>query len=73
MMGDKDYRSIIKNAIDSIGKELELEIDHGAISIGGRIIVGPLDQGTVVAGGAEAAVGNRLGGCRGSGLILSIG
>ena len=27
MMGDKDYRSIIKNAIDSIGKELEIEID----------------------------------------------
>jgi len=27
MMGDKDYRSIIKNAIDSIGKELETEID----------------------------------------------
>ena len=27
MMGDKDYRSIIKNAIDSIGRELEIEID----------------------------------------------
>ncbi len=26
-MGDKDYRSIIKNAVDSIGKELEIEID----------------------------------------------
>ena len=26
-MGDKDYRSIIKNAIDSIGRELEIEID----------------------------------------------
>jgi len=28
MMGDKDYRSIIKNAIDSIGRELEIEIDE---------------------------------------------
>jgi len=27
MMGDKDYRSTIKNAIDSIGRELEVEID----------------------------------------------
>ena len=27
MMGDRDYRSVIKNAIESIGKELELEID----------------------------------------------
>jgi len=27
MMGDRDYRSIIKNAIDSIGRELEIEID----------------------------------------------
>ena len=27
MMGDKDYRSIIKNAIDSISRELEIEID----------------------------------------------
>ena len=26
-MGDRDYRSIIKNAIDSIGQELEVEID----------------------------------------------
>jgi len=26
-MGDRDYRSIIKNAIDSIGRELEVEID----------------------------------------------
>ena len=26
-MGDRDYRSIIKNAIDSIGRELEIEID----------------------------------------------
>lgn len=26
-MGDKDYRSIIKNAVDSIGRELEIEID----------------------------------------------
>ena len=27
MMGDRDYRSIIKNAIDSIGRELDIEID----------------------------------------------
>lgn len=27
MMGDRDYRSIIKNAIDSIGRELEIDID----------------------------------------------
>ena len=27
MMGDGDLRSIIKNAVDSIGKELEIEID----------------------------------------------
>ena len=27
MMGDRDYRSIIKSAIDSIGRELEIEID----------------------------------------------
>ncbi|MEC4849180.1 MAG: hypothetical protein RI100_08335 [Nitrosarchaeum sp.] len=27
MMGDRDYRSIIKNAVDSIGRELETEID----------------------------------------------
>ena len=26
-MGDRDYRSIIKNAIDSIGRELQVEID----------------------------------------------
>ena len=26
-MGDRDYRSTIKNAIDSIGRELEIEID----------------------------------------------
>ncbi len=26
-MGDRDYRSIIKNAIDSIGRELKIEID----------------------------------------------
>ena len=28
MMGDRDYRSQIKTAIDSIGKELEYEMDH---------------------------------------------
>lgn len=27
MMGDRDYRSVIKNAINSIGKELEIDID----------------------------------------------
>ncbi len=27
MMGDRDYRSTIKNAIDSIGRELKIEID----------------------------------------------
>lgn len=27
MMGDRDYRSLIKNAIDSIGRELEIEVD----------------------------------------------
>jgi CRISPR-associated exonuclease Cas4 len=27
MMGDRDYRSLIQNAIDSIGKELEPELD----------------------------------------------
>ncbi|MFB5645672.1 MAG: Dna2/Cas4 domain-containing protein [Nitrosopumilaceae archaeon] len=27
MMGDRDYRGLIKNAIDSIGKEVELQID----------------------------------------------
>ena len=27
MMGDRDYRSTIKNAIDSIGRELEVKID----------------------------------------------
>ena len=26
-MGDRDYRSIIKNAIDSIGRELEIDVD----------------------------------------------
>lgn len=26
-MGDRDYRSLIKNAIDSIGREIEVEID----------------------------------------------
>ena len=27
MMGDRDHRTTIKNAIDSIGRELEIEID----------------------------------------------
>ena len=27
MMGDRDFRSTIRNAIDSVGKELEIEID----------------------------------------------
>ena len=31
-MGDRDYRSLIKNAIDSIGRELEIEIDANDIN-----------------------------------------
>jgi CRISPR-associated exonuclease Cas4 len=31
MMGDRDYRALIKNAIDSIGKEVELQIDKSDI------------------------------------------
>ena len=27
MMGDRDFRSIVKNAVDSIGRELEIEIE----------------------------------------------
>lgn len=27
MMGDRDFRSLIKNAVESIGRELEIEID----------------------------------------------
>ena len=27
MMGDRDFRSIIKNAVDSIGRELDIDID----------------------------------------------
>ena len=27
MMGDRDFRSIVKNALDSIGKELEINVD----------------------------------------------
>ena len=27
MMGDRDYRSVIKNAIDSLGRELDVQID----------------------------------------------
>ena len=27
MMGDRDLRSIIKNVVDSIGRELEIQID----------------------------------------------
>jgi CRISPR-associated exonuclease Cas4 len=27
MMGDRDFRTIIKNAVDSIGKELQMDID----------------------------------------------
>ena len=27
MMGDRDFRSIVENALDSIGKELEIDID----------------------------------------------
>ena len=32
MMGDRDYRSVIKNAIDSIGRELEINIDSNDYS-----------------------------------------
>lgn len=31
-MGDRDYRSLIKNAIESIGRELEVEIDSSDIN-----------------------------------------
>lgn len=31
-MGDRDYRSLIKNSIDSIGKELDVKIDVNDIS-----------------------------------------
>jgi len=31
-MGDRDYRSLIKNAIDSIGRELEVDIDAADIN-----------------------------------------
>ena len=31
MMGDRDFRSIVENAIDSIGKELEIKIDSADI------------------------------------------
>ena len=27
MMGDRDFRNIVKNAVNSIGKELEMDID----------------------------------------------
>ncbi len=31
MMGDRDFRSIVENALDSIGKELEIDIDSANI------------------------------------------
>jgi len=31
MMGDRDYRALVKSAIDSIGKEVELQIDANDI------------------------------------------
>jgi len=31
MMGDRDFRSIVENALDSIGKELEIDIDSSDI------------------------------------------
>jgi CRISPR-associated exonuclease Cas4 len=31
MMGDRDFRSIVENALDSIGKELEINIDSADI------------------------------------------
>lgn len=33
MMGDKDFRSIVKSAIDSIGREVEIEIDAKNIKV----------------------------------------
>jgi len=33
MMGDRDFRKIIKSAVDSIGKELEIQIDSEDIQI----------------------------------------
>jgi CRISPR-associated exonuclease Cas4 len=33
MMGDRDFRKIIKSAVDSIGKELEIQIDSKDIQI----------------------------------------
>lgn len=33
MMGDRDFRNIVKNAVDSIGRELEIEIDVKNIKI----------------------------------------
>lgn len=32
MMGDRDYRQLIKNAVDSIGRELEVQIDSKDIN-----------------------------------------
>ncbi|MGV7225546.1 MAG: Dna2/Cas4 domain-containing protein [Nitrosopumilus sp.] len=31
MMGDRDFRSIVENALDSIGKELEIDVDSADI------------------------------------------
>ena len=31
MMGDRDFRSIVENAINTIGKELEIKIDSADI------------------------------------------
>lgn len=33
MMGDRDYRGLIKNAIDSLGKELDVQIDSADHSV----------------------------------------
>jgi CRISPR-associated exonuclease Cas4 len=31
MMGDRDFRSIVENALDSIGKELEIDVDSANV------------------------------------------
>ena len=31
MMGDRDFRTVVESALDSIGKELEIDIDSANI------------------------------------------
>ena len=33
MMGDRDFRAIIQNSLDSIGRELQLDIDSENLQI----------------------------------------